>query len=182
MRRRARWSHVTIALAVIAAVAIATPAIGGSSGDSTATSAATAKKKLKKLVKKEVAKQLKNKQGPPGPPGQNGQNGQDGQDGTALAGARVVGTDASFSPGTAFGGIEASKSAAGGYCIRVPFTPRNIQVSVESDDHNARVRLVAFGGGFGTCTSSLPGYQAWVTTHVIATNSFADSDFHILVN
>jgi hypothetical protein len=161
---------VTIALAVIAAATVAVPALGGQ-GATTA-----AKNPLKKLVKKEVAKQLKNKQGPAGPAGQNG------KDGTALAGARVVGTDASFSPGTAFGGIEATKSAAGGYCIRVPFQPRNIQVSVESDDHNARVRLVAFGGGFGTCSSTLPGHQAWVTTHLLVGNSFSDSDFHILVN
>jgi hypothetical protein len=161
---------VTIALAVIAAATVAVPALGRQD----ATTAA--KNPLKKLVKKEVAKQLKNKQGPAGPAGQNG------KDGTALAGARVVGTDASFSPGTAFGGIEATKSAAGGYCIRVPFEPRNIQVSVESDDHNARVRMVAFGGGFGTCSSTLPGHQAWVTTHLLSTNAFSDSDFHILVN
>jgi hypothetical protein len=170
--KRARWSHVTIALAVIAAAAIATPAIGGQSGDPAATEAA-AKKKIKKLVKKEVAKQLKGKQGPPGPPG---------EDGTALAGARVVGSDASFSPGTAFGGIEATKSAAGGYCIRVPFEPRNIVASTHSSDHYARVRLVAFGGGFGTCASSLPGHQAWVTTHLRAGGSFSDSDFFVLVN
>jgi hypothetical protein len=95
----------------------------------------------------------------------------------------VVGSDASFSPGTAFGGIEATKSAAGGYCIRVPFTPRNIVASVTSADHHTRVRLVAFGGGFGTCTSSLPGYQAWVTTNLNdATNDFSDDDFFVLVN
>jgi hypothetical protein len=165
MKWRARWGHVVIALALIAVVAIAAPAIGGPS--------------LKKLVKKEVAKQISKAKGPAGPPGAPG---APGADGTAKAGARVVGSDASFSPGTAFGGIEATKSAAGGYCIRVPFTPRNIQVSVESDDHNARVRLVAFGGGFGTCASSLPGHQAWVSTHLLTTNAFSDSDFHILVN
>ena len=116
--RRPKWSTVVIALALVGALAIASPSIGVS---------------LKKLVKKEVAKQIKKAEGPAGP------QGAPGADGTARAGARVVGSDASFSPGTAFGGIEATKSAAGGYCIRVPFTPRNIVASVESDDHNARL-------------------------------------------
>ena len=159
--RRPKWSTVVIALALIATLAIASPSIGVS---------------IKKLVKKEVAKQIKKKQGPAGAPGAAG------DDGVARAGARVVGSDASFSPGTAFGGIEATKSAAGGYCIRVPFTPRNVVVSVESDDANARVRMVAFGGGSGTCTGTLPGYQAWVTTHLLSDNSFSDTDFQILVN
>ena len=44
MKRKVRWSYVTIALAMIAALAIASPAIGGPS--------------LKKLVKKEVSKQI----------------------------------------------------------------------------------------------------------------------------
>lgn len=156
--RRPKWRTVTVALALIAALAIASPAIGVS---------------IKKLVKKEVAKQISKAQGPVGPPG---------ADGTARAGARVVGSDASFSPGTAFGGIEATKSAAGGYCIRVPFTPRNIVASVHSDVHHARVRLTAFGGGFGTCASSLPGHQAWVTTQLNSDNTFSDSDFFVLVN
>jgi len=156
--RRAKWSTVVIALGVIAALAIATPSIGGS---------------LKKLVKKEVSKQIKKAQGPQGPAG---------PDGNAKAGARIVGADASISPGTAFGGIETSKSAAGGYCIRVPFTPKNIVASVHESTHYARVRLLAFGGGFGTCAGSLPGYNAWVTTHLLTTQAFSDSDFYVLVN
>ena len=162
--RRPKWSTVIIALALIGALAIASPSIGVS---------------LKKLVKKEVAKQIKKKEGPAGQPGAPG---APGADGVARAGARVVGSDASLSPGTAFGGIETAKSAAGGYCIRVPFDPRNIVVSVESDDHNARVRVVEFGGGFGTCSGSLLGHQFWVTTHLLSNNNFSDSDFHVLVN
>jgi hypothetical protein len=73
MRARARWTHVTIALALIAALAMAAPAIGGPS--------------LKKLVKKEVAKQIGKATGPPGPPGAAG---ADGVNGTARAYARVV--------------------------------------------------------------------------------------------
>ncbi len=156
--KRPRWRTVVVALGLIAALAIASPVFGVS---------------IKKLVKKEVAKQISKAQGPAGAPG---------LDGTARAGGRVVGSDASISPGTAFGGLEATKSAAGGYCIRVPFTPRNIVASVESDDHNARVRLVAFGGGFGTCAGTLPGHQAWISTHLITTNAFSDSDFYVLVN
>jgi hypothetical protein len=82
MREKVRWTHVTIALAVIAALAIAAPALGGPS--------------LKKLVKKEVAKQIAKATGPAGPagpagsPGANGTNGADGTDGTARAYARVT--------------------------------------------------------------------------------------------
>src|SRR5262245_29910278 len=99
--RRPKWSTVIVALALVAALAVAAPAIGGLS--------------LKKLVKKEVSKQLKGKTGPQGPAG---------ADGTGKAGARIVGSDASVTPGTGFGGVEATKSATGGYCIKVPFTPK----------------------------------------------------------
>ena len=159
--RRPKWSTVIVALALIATLAIASPVFGVS---------------IKKLVKKEVAKQISKAQGPTGPPG------PPGQDGTARAGALVIGSDASFASGTAFGGIEATKSAAGGYCIRVPFTPRNIVASVTDNTKHARVRLTAFGGGFGTCASSLPGHQAWVSTHVNGTESFSDTDFFVLIN
>jgi hypothetical protein len=64
MKWRARWSHVVIALAVIAAAAIAVPAFGGPS--------------LKKLVKKEVSKQIAKATGPQGPPGTPGTAGQTG--------------------------------------------------------------------------------------------------------
>jgi hypothetical protein len=87
MKRRVKWSHATIALALIAALAIAAPAIGGSS--------------LKKLVKNEVSKQIGKATGPQGPPGANGTNGTNGTngaDGTARAYVRVdsnSGTDCS---------------------------------------------------------------------------------------
>jgi hypothetical protein len=156
--RRPKWSTVVIALALVGALAIAAPAIGGLS--------------LKKLVKKEVTKQLAGKSGPQGPAG---------ADGTAKAGARVVGTDASFSAGTAFGGIEAAKSAAGGYCIKVPFTPKNVEVTVTDNTKHARAQLTALGG-FGSCATNLPGYNAWVSTHLNSTEAFSDTDFFILVN
>jgi hypothetical protein len=158
---RPKWSTVTIALALIAVLAIAAPAIGGLS--------------LKKLVKKEVSKQINKATGPQGP------QGPPGADGTAKAGARVVGTDASFSAGTAFGGIEAAKSAAGGYCIKVPFTPKNVVVTVSDNTKHARAQLTSLGG-FGSCPGNLPGYNAWVSTHLNTTEAFSDTDFFILVN
>jgi hypothetical protein len=64
MKWRVRWSHVTIALAVIAALAIASPVFGLDKG-------------IKKAIKKEVAKQIGKATGPPGPAGANGSDGQD---------------------------------------------------------------------------------------------------------
>jgi hypothetical protein len=83
MKWRARWSHVTIALAVIAALAIASPALGLN---------------IKKLVKKEVSKQIAKATGPPGANGINGingVNGTNGADGTAevASPARLVFND-----------------------------------------------------------------------------------------
>ena len=56
MKRKPMWSHVTIALGVIAALAIASPVFGGGSTN----------KAIKKAVKKEVAKQIGKATGPPG--------------------------------------------------------------------------------------------------------------------
>lgn len=84
MRWRAKWSHVTIALAVIAAGAIATPAIGGQGA-----TIAVKKKKLKRLIRKEVARQIGKATGPQGPQGSQGPQGQQGpsgQDATKLFG------------------------------------------------------------------------------------------------
>jgi hypothetical protein len=68
MRWRARWSHVTIALAVIAALVIATPVFGISKG-------------IKKAIKREVSKQIANATGPTGPPGAAGNTGATGAPG-----------------------------------------------------------------------------------------------------
>lgn len=76
MRWRARWSHVAIALAVIAAGAIATPAIGGQGA-----TIAVKKKTLKRLIRKEVAKQIGKATGPQGPQGLQGLQGAQGPQG-----------------------------------------------------------------------------------------------------
>jgi hypothetical protein len=161
--RRPKWSTVVIALALIAVLAIASPALSVS---------------IKKLVKKEVAKQISKAQGPAGP---QGPPGPAGADGTAKAGARVVGSDASFTSGTAFGGIEAVKDAAGGYCLKVPFDPKNVVVTVTGNTKHAQAQLTRLGG-FGICPTLLPGYNAWVTTHLNSNESLSDSDFFVLIN
>jgi hypothetical protein len=71
-----RRNYVLAGLALIAAVAIASPALGGPS--------------LKKLVKKEVTKQLAGKSGPQGtsgPQGPAGTNGTNGTNGQSVASA-----------------------------------------------------------------------------------------------
>lgn len=76
MRWRAKWSHVAIALAVISAGAIATPAIGGQGA-----TIAVKKRALKKLIRKEVAKQIGKATGPQGPQGLQGPQGAQGPPG-----------------------------------------------------------------------------------------------------
>ena len=71
MRGRLRWTHATVALAVIGALAIAAPALGGPS--------------LKKLVKNEVAKQIAKATGPAGPAGPSGATGATGAQGPGAA-------------------------------------------------------------------------------------------------
>ena len=95
---RAKWSHVAIALAVIAALAIASPVFGISTS-------------IKKAIKKEVSKQVSKATGPAGPPGANGTKGADG---TARAYGRV----------SSLGALSRSKNVAsvtkpdtGIYCI-----------------------------------------------------------------
>src|SRR5512147_2997104 len=125
MKGRVRWTHVTIALALIAALAIAAPAIGGPS--------------LKKLVKKEVAKQIGKATGPPGPPGPAGANGVNGTDGTARAYARVVShimDNCSDGNGQctfdhAKGVTSVTKLGDGQYCVHTPgISPNAVPAAV----------------------------------------------------
>jgi hypothetical protein len=131
MKRKVRWSYVTIALAVIAALAIASPAIGGPS--------------LKKLVKKEVSKQIKKATGPPGPAGANGTNGADGTArayGTVsvldgLGAPTCAGPPSTPCPLTDSKGIESvvRSELAGGYCVTAP--------GIDSRDTSAAVTVEA---------------------------------------
>jgi hypothetical protein len=160
MKRRPKWSHVTIALGVIAALAIAVPALGVSNS-------------LKKAIRKEVAKQIGNATGPAGPAGANGTNGTNGingtngADGTARAYASVH-SDQNI-PCTGGGGIDCtfdhSKGVAnvqrlgvGAYCLSVPgIDPGTVPAAVTVDsnttfapDGNARAMISSDGCGADT--------------------------------
>ena len=74
-----------------------------------------------------------------------------------------------------------TKSAAGGYCIRVPFTARSVVATTTDITKFARAELTSVSG-FGTCSGTLPGYSAWVTTHLRSTSAFSDTDFMVLIN
>jgi hypothetical protein len=121
MKGRVRWSQVTIALALIAAAAIAAPAIGGSS----ATTAVTVSKKtLKKLIKKEVSKQIAKATGPSGPQGPTGPSGSQGPAGTARAYAVINPTNCTATPGScglikAKNVVGARRPQQGFYCVTV---------------------------------------------------------------
>ncbi len=80
MKRSQKWRFVAIAFAVTAAVAIASPALGGPS--------------LKKLVKKEVAKQISRATGPQGAQGPQGPQGIQGDSGSpGISGLEKVEVD-----------------------------------------------------------------------------------------
>ena len=125
MKRRIRWSHGLLALAVIAALAIASPAIGGPS--------------LKKLVKKEVAKQISKATGPAGPAGANGANGANGTDGTARAYAFVhshagnpCAPICTFDRSKGITGV--THPGAGQYCIDAPgIDPASVPPAVTTE-------------------------------------------------
>ena len=111
MMGRVRTSHVAIALGLVAALAIASPAIGGPS--------------LKQLVKKEVSKQISKATGPQGPAGANGTNGTNGLDGTARAYADVASDQsAACSPECSFarskGITSVTHPGTGIYCVTAP--------------------------------------------------------------
>jgi hypothetical protein len=96
---RVKWSHAAIALALIAALAIAAPAIGGSS--------------LKKLVKKEVSKQIAKATGPPGTNGTNGLDGTARAYGLVAKNGTLTVSKGVVSVGHPFGGIYCVTLASG---------------------------------------------------------------------
>jgi hypothetical protein len=78
MKSRPRWSHVTIALGVIAALAIASPVFGLS-------------KSIKKAINKEVAKQISKATGPAGANGTARAYGQVSPGGVVTRSKNVIG-------------------------------------------------------------------------------------------
>ena len=106
MRRR----YVVIGLAVIAALAIASPGFGLS---------------ISKMIKKEVAKQIAKAQGPAGANGLNGTNGTNGAAGTARAYGEV--NSNAGVPCSPDCGLSRSKGitnvthiGTGSYCVHAP--------------------------------------------------------------
>jgi hypothetical protein len=162
MKWRARWSHVVIALAVIAALAIASPVFGLS-------------KSIKKAIKKEVSKQLANATGPAGANGTNGTDGTDGTNGTARAYARV---DRGCSGGApevcgidrAKGVTGAARISTGRYCVNAPGIDPLSEVAAVAVDRdgtatpfgnasvivNTDLDCSGGGGGFGVETYRQP--------------------------
>ena len=167
MKWRAKWSHVVIALAVVAALAIAAPAIGGPS--------------LKKLVKKEVSKQITKATGPQGPPGINGTNGTNG---TAVAFAAVNNDGTLVSdtdiPGGNFNITQAqvSHENTGQYCFKVPGVRSAIaSVSDGGGGIPNGTATVAIGSNGVGCPND-QGFTAHVQTSLAAGND-ADLSFFV---
>jgi hypothetical protein len=111
MKSRPKWRHVVVALGLIAALAIATPALGLS-------------KNIRKAIKAEVAKQIANAKGPAGT---NGTNGTNGAPGTARAyayiraGATCTGADPAPCSFDHDKGISAvTRVSTGTYCVTAP--------------------------------------------------------------
>jgi hypothetical protein len=121
MKRR----YAVIGLALIAALAIASPSLGGPS--------------LRSLVKKEVKKQLKGKTGPQGPAGAAGGAGATGAAGSARAYGRVDGNASSpCAPNcqlTISKGIASvTHTATGVYCVAVPGIADTDAIAIVSVD------------------------------------------------
>jgi hypothetical protein len=139
MTGRVRWSHVTIALALIAAAAISAPAIGGPSG-----TAAVSKKALKKLIKKEVSKQLAKATGPSGPQGPAG---------TARAYAVIDPTNCTATANScglikAKNVVGARRPQQGFYCVTV-----GAGINRLTDGHMAGVEWGETSGEVGTASA-----------------------------
>ena len=128
MKHRPKWSHVVISLGVIAAIAIAAPALG-------------INKSIKKAIRKEVARQIGKASGPPGPAGTNGTNG------TARAYATVSrALDCSGGPPEATCPISRAKgitsvthltSIPGRFCVTAPgIDARSVSAAVTVDLEN----------------------------------------------
>ena len=154
MKGRIRWSHVMIALAVIAAVAIAAPAFGGPS----------LKKVVKKAVKKEVTKQLAGKagpqgaQGPRGPqgsPGVQGSRGARGSQGPQGPGAQTLSFDASASadPITTLGTLVGV--TYGATCTEPSAGMARLTVYLETSDGSWTADVATADSGGAVSTSHL---------------------------
>jgi len=154
-RRGPSWSAVAIAVGVLTAIAVASPALGGPS--------------LKSLVKKEVAKQISKATGPAGA------NGANGVDGTARAYGlvtpdAVVGCSPNCSVTRSKGISNVTRFNTGDYCVHAPGIDGNQVTAVVSADFgftsnpegngSAQTFLNCDGGGFEVKTERIPSSGA----------------------
>jgi hypothetical protein len=173
MNRSVKLSHLVIALAVIAALAVVSPAVGGPS--------------LKSLVKKEVAKQIAGKTGPPGPAGATGGIGATGATGaTGAAGSAVA-----FAHINANGTLDGprSKNIAGVsfndpakyYCVRTSVPVTNAVASIGGVSANGASVTTFTGDPFTSCSGSATGAQFQFVTFN-AGGALAASEFWVVFN
>jgi hypothetical protein len=149
MSKRLRGKNIVVALGVIAALAIVTPAFGISSS-------------IKKAIKKEVSKQISNATGPAGQPGLPGTNGLDG---TARAYAELDPATCTGTPGTC--SIARSKGVSsitrlnldGYYCVTASgIDAANVSPAVTVDlDKTTGSFVGLFAVYDGTCDGTSPG-------------------------
>jgi hypothetical protein len=158
-----KWGTVSVALGLIAALTMISPALGGPS--------------LQSLVKKEVSRQLnaaqtskkkKSKRGPPGPAGPAGTNGAPG---SALGFATVQGNGtlitAESSPGITQSMVTKDNGGTA-FCFNgLPFTPRMTLGNVD-DNFAVNFYVQTTGpGDAGGCT----GNEQASAVEVNATNN-----------
>ena len=162
MHRTVKLSHLVVAVGMIAALLLVSPALGGPS--------------LKSLVKKEVAKQLAGKTGPQGLAGANGANGANG---SALAYAHINsdGTlDAANSKNIA--GV-AHNTPAHYYCIDVSVPVHNAVATVGGSGLAGQIRVFT-GDPFTSCQPLSSSDFQFITSDSAGTDT--DREFYVVFN
>ena len=145
------------------------------------------KKQVKKIAKKQAAKldkKIELKPGPQGEQGPIGTPGEPGADGTAKGFGHWFGGTAVQDTANSENVEIAAAGPNGEYCINaVGFTPKNIQVTIDQAGQTLRTdRTIEAGlGGYGGCSSILPGTDAFVRTH-FEDDDFQNAGFFILLN
>ncbi len=156
-------------IATVVAVGLITPASGGGpSLSKVAKQVKSLKKQFKKLSKQ---------------PGPQGQQGQQGPAGTAKGYAHV------FANGTldAANSLNVTAAAAGPngeYCINaVGFTPKSITATIDQGGVSLiKDRTLDAGlGGYGSCSTILPGTDSFIRTHSGA-GTFVSTGFFVVLN
>jgi hypothetical protein len=131
MKRRPKWGTVVIALGLVAALAMVSPALGGPSLQS------LVKKEVSKQLSADIAKKKKSKRGPPGPAGPAGTNGTNG---SALGFATLTQSSgtahvvaAESSPGITSANVTLENSNTVFCFHNLPFTPKMVVGNVDNE-------------------------------------------------